>query len=47
MALMKNSVVIRASRLSLPNPKSPMPGTTTTDGFVSRSAGDPGSANDS
>ena len=41
MALTKNSVVIRASRLSLPNPNSPRPGMTTTDGLLSRSAGEP------
>jgi hypothetical protein len=39
-ALTKNSVVMRASRLSLPNPKTPSPGMTTTEGFESRSAGE-------
>ena len=42
---MKNSVVIRASRLSLPKPNRPSPGMTTTDGLLSRSAGEAGSAN--
>ena len=40
MALMKNSVVIRASFLFLPKPNRPSPGMTTTDGFESRSLGD-------
>ena len=47
IALMKNSVVIRASRLSFAKPNRPSPGITTTDGFESRSAGELASANDS
>jgi hypothetical protein len=44
IALTKNSDVMRASRLSLPNPNSPRPGITTTDGFESRSFGESFSA---
>ena len=47
MAFMKNSVVIRASFLFLPNPKSPRPGMMTTDGFESRSFGESGVAKES
>ena len=45
IAFTKNSVVIRASRLSFPNPNNPNPGMTTTDGLLSRSFGESGSAN--
>ena len=40
MALIKNSVVIRASFLFLPKPKSPRPGMMTTEGLESRSLGE-------
>ena len=39
---MKNSVVMRASFLFLPNPNSPSPGMITTDGLESRSFGESG-----
>jgi len=44
IALTKNSVVMRASRLSFAKPKRPIEGMTTTDGLASRSVGDPASA---
>jgi hypothetical protein len=47
MAFRKNSVAIRASFLLRPNPKSPIPGMMTTDGFESRSFGESGAACDS
>ncbi len=39
---MKNSVVMRASRLFFAKPNTPSEGMTTTEGFVSRKAGESG-----